>query len=165
MHNRPILSTALFFFLVFISFNAVSQSKPKKVTLFSKNGIVVEIQISPSKNPCGINPRNSTYEIYLTNKNNLYPINQYLTWKMDIVNCNNLIVRRVFNINLTDLNEGMNKLKDWTFEGNEIEQMPFDVENLSYETNLKETIIGKNQSVKPIYFSCFCSRWINYRVF
>ncbi|MFM7710404.1 MAG: hypothetical protein ACKO5C_05760 [Ferruginibacter sp.] len=114
----------------------------------NQSSVELYIKLNPTK--CGPNSFPHRYKLYMNGMTNYQRLGEYLTWKMDVVNCNNDLVTKTVSVKLQDYHEDTwNESVDWSFEAQDFPQQIYDIQFSRYDGSTPDVTKGKFSATVP----------------
>lgn len=115
-------------------------------SLFKNGNNFIDLYIKKSKTPCGVGSTGNKFRLNMMGMQNYQSYGNFITWKMDVINCNNELITKTFSIDLSISHEdGMNELIDWNFESQDLPlpQNIYDIKFSRYDIIAADVNKGK----------------------
>jgi uncharacterized protein (TIGR02145 family) len=134
-------ATNILFLSIFYVLQASSQSVSDYIKygeLYRNNNTFIELLVKKAvgSNPC---TNVNKFKLNVADPNNeLKQSSKYLTWGLNVINCNGDSVRKTFSLPISQhASDGMNMSIDWTFEG------------ISFDIRIYESSFSPNSVNRP----------------
>jgi len=120
--------------------------------IFNVNGVKIELWLVKPRTFCEPTSKDWKFKLKTVNLASRKSNQQFLTWKIKTVNCENYLIENVFSINLNDLadqNDGLKGNNDWGFQAKSIEK-DFPMKMLqAFDNPEKDRNLGQYSTVYP----------------
>jgi hypothetical protein len=140
----------LFVLLSTIGKSAAQMGYKSLGTVYSNASVSIEMKVKMSKNPCAQLNSDNQFILKMKGVEQAFSGQNFLKWKMRIIQCNGDILEKNFTIDLSKYHlEGNNESQDWSFPGERIEPTFYDPRIEANDYNDKDLLIKNIKSSPP----------------
>lgn len=119
-------------------------------SLMKRGNSYVDLYIKKSKNPCGTISAENKFKLDIMGLQNFKALGNFISWKMDVINCNDEIITKTFSIDLSKYqNDGEQESLEWSFESQDLPQSIYDIRFSKNDASTQDVNKGKFRASPP----------------